>query len=150
MAVLDPIRDILDALCDCAQLHLGQEWSKIKYLEDIELNNNSSQNKVFGIRPLEAIEVEGVLKHVTLSQEFELVLVRSKLAKTPAGDSAFRELSYDNRRDALCIYKHAANTNLGNLALVVNGLTISEPEFLEDGKVVVQRATFNVIYRCKL
>lgn len=149
MSTVDPLREILDHLCDCAQTELGEDWSKIKYLEDIEKNNERTQNKVFGIRPLEANEVEGSTKFVTLDQTFELVLVRSKLTKT-LGDSDIRDVSYDSRRLGLCFYKKIARTHAGGLALVVNNLTISEPEFLENDKVVVQRISFNVKYRCQI
>jgi len=149
MAIADPIRDITDYICDCVQDELGTEWSKIKYLEDLDLNNNFNQNRVFGIRALEAIEVEGVHKFVTLDQQFELVMIRSKFTKA-SGDSEIVELSYDNRRDALCVYKKLARTSLNRRALLVDQLVISEPEFIESGKIVVQRITFTIKHRCEL
>ncbi len=150
MASIDPIRDIITKICDCTQMILGVEWKKVKYLEDLDLNGQMSQNKVFGIRALAASEVSGVTKFVTLSQTFELVLVRSKLTNA-TGDSAYLELSYDNRRDALCVYKELAYTRLGGAqVLLVSDLELLEPEYIEGGKVVVQRAQFNVTYRCEI
>lgn len=149
MATLDPISSIVEELCNCAQGVLGTDWKKIKYLEDLEKNHNLTQNRVFGIRALEASEVEGIMKYVTLDQTFELVMVRSKLSKAN-GDSDIRKLSYENRDQAFCVYKKIAQTHLGGLALIVNNLVISEPEFIEEDKVVVQRITFNIRHRCKI
>jgi len=150
MAIGDPLRDIIERICMCIEPILGADWKAIQYLEELEKNNALCQDKSYGIRALEATEVEGVTKFVTLDQTFELVLVRSKLTKS-TGDSDLLELSYDNRNAVLCAYKDLARTRIGGAnVLLVNSLTISEPEFIEDGKVVVQRAQFNVKYRCEI
>lgn len=148
MADTNPIRDILEATVVCTQNILGDQWKQIPYLEDLEKNNKLCKDRVFGIRPLEANELSGTNKFVTMAQTFELVLVRYK--QTLVGsDSETRQLIYDSQGDAFCVYKHLASTGVGT-SILVNDLTIAEPEFLDEGKLVVQRATFVIQYRCQL
>ena len=141
-------KDIRDAINTCLGTSLGADWTVIKYIGDVTKNTQLSQNKVYGTRGLGGGQVTGTTKHLTVTQEFEITLVRSKL-KTSIGDSELENLVLENQRDLLCCYKDLAASNIGvSYVLNVFDLVWAEPEFIEDGNVVVQRGSFSVTYRC--
>lgn len=148
--MIDIIRDIQSAIEVVAATELGSDYSKLPYVEAIENNSFRTNTERYGVRALAATEVPGVTKTVHLTQAFEVILTKSYF-QSMINDSEQVEKSLDNRANLLGIYKQLVNTRVGNAnVLNVTDLAVDEPEFLEEEKVVIQRATFNVTYRFSL
>ncbi len=149
--MIDLMRDIRDSVESEVATELGEGFSKLSYLEDIEKNSFRTQNNRYGVRALTATESEGVTKSVRLTQSFEVVLTKGYFQST-INDSKQIEKSLDSRENLLDIYKRLVNTKAGLPSVVLNvtNLTVNEPEYLEDEKVVVQRATMDITYRFSL
>ena len=67
-------------------------------------------------------------------------------------DSSQVDKSLDLRAELLGIYKRFINGKAGIPGTVLNvtDLILAEPEYLEDDKVVIQRASMNIQYRYSL
>ena len=148
---LDLMRDITNALKSEVSTVLGADYRELAYLEDVAKNSFRSSNDRYGVRALGGLQIPGVTKNVTLTQQFEIVLTKG-YTESNIDDEPQVTKSYDNRENLLDIYKELVNNRGGLPGTILNifDLAISEPEFLEDDKVAIQRATFNVTYRYSL
>jgi hypothetical protein len=147
----DVMRDIRDAMLSEIQAELGVSYKELAYLETIEQNNLRTNTDRFGVRALASSQVPGVTRFTTFTQSFEIVLTKG-YAASAIDDSERVEKAYDNRENLLAIYTRLVN-NKGGLPLVVLNifsLNISEPEYLLEDKVVIQRATMDITYRLSL
>jgi hypothetical protein len=147
----DVMRDIRDAMLTEIQAELGPSYKQLAYVEDVQKNSFRTSSERFGVRALLSSQVPGVTKFTTYTQSFEVVLTKGYTSSN-IDDSEQVEKSFDNRENLLAIYKRLVN-NKGGLPLVVLNIfnmVVSEPEFLLEDKVAVQRATFDVTYRLTL
>lgn len=145
------MRDIKNALEAEIQSELGASYKPLAYLEDVTKNSFRTSSERFGVRPLASSQVPGVTKHVQFIQSFEIVLSKS-YTESNIDDSEQIDKSLDNRENVLAIYKRIVN-NKGGLPLVILNvfdLSVADPEYLEEDKVAVQRATVNIQYRINL
>lgn len=142
------MRQIKDAMDVEIQAELGSEYKPFAYLENIQENSFRTSSERYGVRALGSGQVPGVTKYFTMTQAFEIVLSKS-YTQSAISDSEQVSKSYDNRENLLAIYKRLVNTKCGVPSLVMNvtELLVSEPEYLLEDKVAVQRATINVTYR---
>lgn len=149
--MIDTMRDIRDAMETEIQAELGATYKKLAYVQDVVKNNFRTQNNRYGVRALAATESDGVTKSVRLTQSFEVVLTKGYF-QSNVDDSEQIERALDNRENLLDIYKRLVNNKAGLPGTVLNitNLTVDEPEYLEDEKVVVQRATMDITYRFSL
>lgn len=147
----DAIREIANSMTTEIGLELGATYATLPYLEDIEKNNYRSNNNRYGVRALGAAEVPGVTKNVHLTQSFEVVLTKGYY-ESNLDDEKQRDTAYDNAQNMLLIYKRLVNTQAGIPGTVLNitKLLLSEPEYLVDEKVAVQRATMDITFRFSL
>ena len=120
----------------------------LSYTEDVAKNNLVQAGNRYAVRPLDATEVPGVTRFVTLDQTFEILLT-NQYFEDKISDAKKVTASLDCRAKLLDIYKDLVQTKAGSPSLVlqVRDLEIQSPEFLESEKVVVQRATVTVTYR---
>jgi hypothetical protein len=148
---IDSMRDIRDSMITEIAAELGVTYTTLPYLEDVEKNNFRSNDNRYGVRALISSEVAGVTKSVHFTQSFEVVLTKG-YQQSKIDDSEKVEKAYDNRENILCIYKRLVNTRAGIPGTVLNiqNLVVSEPEYLVDEKVAVQRATMDITYRFSL
>lgn len=149
--MIDSMREVRDAMVVEIAAELGAEYSALPYLEDVEKNNFLSNNNRYGVRALGALEVPGVTKNVHITQTFEVVLTKGYQVSN-LDDTEQRERAYDNQQNLLCIYKRLVNTRAGIPGTVLNitNLSVSEPEYLLEEKVAVQRATMDITFRFSL
>ena len=147
----DVIRDIKNALSSEIQAELGVNYKPMSYLEEVEKNSFRTSSERFGVRPLESSQVPGVTKFTQFIQTFEIVLSKSYY-ESSLDDSEKIEKSLDNRQNILAIYKRLVNSKGGLPSVVLNifDLSISAPEYLEQDKVAIQRATMNIQFRITL
>jgi hypothetical protein len=147
----DVMRNIRDALVSEIQAELGVNYKELAYLEDVTKNSFRTSSERFGVRPLASSEVSGVTKMPQFIQSFEIVISK-QYTESNLDDSEQVEKSLDNRELVLLLYKRLVN-NKGGLPLVILNifdLNIAEPEYLEEDKVAIQRATMNIQYRINL
>ena len=149
-----PITDIADittAIKGQIITELGVSYKELAYVEDVAKNSFRTSNNRYGVRALVAGQLPGVTKFVTLNQEFEIILTKGYI-QSSIDDTSQVTGSLDLRAELLSIYKRLINTKAGLPGTVLNitDLILSSPEYLEDDKVVIQRATMNIQYRYSL
>lgn len=149
--MIDSVRIIKEGIETISQAYLGASYKKLAYVNDVEKNNYNSNSNRFGVRALAGGEVPGVTKNVHLTQTFEIVL--SKVYRESSlDDTEQSEKALDNFNNVLSIYKDLVNTKCGVplTVLQVTNLQLSEPEYIVDSKVAIQRATMDITYRFSL
>lgn len=149
-----PITDIADITTAikvkvAAELPVG--YKELAFLEDIAKNSFRTSNNRYGVRALEASQLPGVTKNITLNQEFEVVLTKGYI-QSSIDDTSQVAASLDLRAECLSIYKSLVNTKAGLPGTVLNitDFILQEPQYLDDDKVVIQRASMNIQYRYSL
>lgn len=145
------IGDITTSMKAEIAAELGASYSELQFVEDVAKNSFRTNNNRYGVRALVASQLPGVTKHVTLNQEFEVVLTKG-YTQSSIDDSSQVTKSLDLRAELLGIYKRFINGKAGIPGTVLNvtDLILAEPEYLEDDKVVIQRASMNIQYRYSL
>lgn len=130
---------------------LGAGYGKLPYITDVEKNNYVTNSDRYGVRALTATQTDSVTKNVTNLQSFEIVLTKAYY-QSKLDDDAAQTATHELQDSILDIYKDLINTRAGVPATVLNltDLIIIEPEYIEESKVVVIRANFNILYRFSL
>ena len=148
---LDLMRDITTSLKAEVLSVLGSSYKELDYVEDVAKNSFRTSNDRYGVRALGGLQEPGVTKNVTITQQYEIVLTKG-YTESNLNDSPAVTKSYDNRENLLDIYKQIVNNRGGLPGTILNitDLIISEPEFLVNDKVAIQRATISVTYRYSL
>lgn len=148
---LDLMNDITTAMKSEIAAELGASYKELAYVENVQKNNFRTGNDRYGVRALQGAQVPGVTKNVTFIQEFEVILTKGYI-ESSVDDTLQVSKAYDNRENLLDIYKRLVNNRVGLPATVLNvfDLIIGEPEYLEQDKIVIQRATMNITYRFSL
>lgn len=147
----DIVRTIRNGLESEISAEAGVNYKKLDYLEDVSKNSLRTSSLRYGVRALDSEQLPGVTKYMTFQQSFEIVLSKS-YRESVLGDSPLFEASLDNDELMMRIYKRLINNKAGVPASVLNvtDLTLAQPEVLADEKVVVTRATVNILYRLTL
>lgn len=142
---------IKDALLSEIALELGVDYKQLAYVEDIAKNSFNTSNDRYGVRALHAGATPGVTKTVTMLQPFEVVLTKGYI-QSSIDDTEQVSKSYELREEAFDIFRNAVNNKiaLSSIVMYVSNLQVSEPEYLEDDKVVIIRFTMDILYRLNL
>jgi hypothetical protein len=150
--VVTAIADIIASLESELQVELPS-YVKLAYIEDVAKNTfrKTGTKDCYGIRALEADQLPGVTKTITLNQEFEVILTSGYTQSTISDASQISD-SLDLRANFLGLYKRYVNGKGGLPGTILNitDLILQDPEYLDDDKVVVQRAKMNIQYRYSL
>lgn len=149
--MIDHVRDIKESIETVIQSTLGVNYKKLAYVNDVEKNNYNTNSDRFGVRVLSGTEVPGVTKNVHITQAFEIVFSKA-YRESSLNDTEQSEKALDNFNNILTVYKELVNTKCGIPSLVLNvtNLVISEPEYLVDSKVAIQRTILTITYRFSL
>lgn len=145
------VQDIKDSLVTRIQAVLGANYKELSYTRDVSLNTLRQSQKRYGVRALGSTQVPGVTKHLTHIQTFEVVLTEGYV-DTGSNDGKQREkehLMFEHMHE---IHHDLINTRGGlpNTILNIQRLDITEPEVLEDEKVVVLKSSVEIEYRISL
>ena len=140
--------DLKDSILTEIQSELGSSYKELAYIENIDKNSFLTSNDRFGVRALTAIQQPGVTKYTTFSQSFEIVLTKGYI-QSSIDDTEQVNKSYELRASMLDIYQRLVNNKAGAPSLVMNifNLVIQDPEYLDEDKVVIIRATMDIFYR---
>lgn len=144
------VQDILTQTKALAATTFGATYQELRYVYDVAKNDIRSGRLAYGVRPLSAATSAGVTRVYTMDHVFELVMT----------DTAARTDSDENAEDALNVmyskaddlFKAMVNTKISLASTVLNVFnpSISEPEFIDDQKLIVLRMQFTVMYRSAL
>lgn len=145
---MNVVEQINDAITTEVSTTLGVNYAELNYLLDVEKNNFVSNAKKYGVRPLSASTTEGVTRFYTLDHAFQVILTHD-YAPHPANDQDQRDktfLLFDKLDDLMKnLFKNKAG--IPNIILNIDSVSIAEPEYFDEQKVLVLRADFNVKYR---
>jgi len=121
-------------------------YTQLDYEYDIESNHFKNKNKRYGFIPKNASRSEGTTRSSTFEHVFQLILTTDFNNKSDDTQqrAAVAEL-FEKTHD---MYKIFANNALG--ASLVEVVSISEPEVLDDKTVIVLRSDINIKYRYNL
>jgi hypothetical protein len=128
---------------------LGGTYSEIAYVNDIKKNSFKGNEKRYGVIAKDGDQIDGVNRHITIEQTFEVVLT-DNFMNTSMSDSAQQVTNATLQDLCVDIYKDLASTKCGANpnVLIVTDLSLNEPETLDS--IVVQRCSFNIKYRTAL
>ena len=114
-------------------------------------NNFKQSRSKYGVRPLTTFEINGVVKATTHQHSFEVVLTDGYV-NNGISDANIQSVVLQAFENMNSIYKRVEQVRAGAPTQVLNvtNLVISEPEILDVDKVVVLRATIDVLYRIEL
>ena len=131
------VRSVYDALKSQVSTTLGSEWTELKFIFDIEKNDQRDLAKGYAIEPLSAINNPSILKTYTLDQGFQITLTRSNAREI--NDTDLIEGILDDLYDeASEIFKAVLNTQLGipTIVMSVSNPNMDAPEFLASAAVL--------------
>ena len=144
------VRSIYDALVSEVSDELGTDWTQLQnFLENIEANTSRNIVKGFGVIPGQAIPTAGVVRFMTLDQQFSIVLT----------DKNTREINDTERVDALldrlydrgeAVLVRILNQQLGlaGTVLSVSTPSMADPIYLDS--YIVLNLSVVVKYRRQL
>jgi hypothetical protein len=141
------ISTIISAIKSQAATFLGSTYSELPYAYNIAQNSKAVAKKGYTVRPLATSEYEYTNRTVSFDQNFEFILNDIYLPST-SNDSAKRSAIIALYDKALSLYALMVSTRLGsNLVILVNNMSISEPEVLEESDYVTIRMVFSVKHK---
>ncbi len=126
-------------------------YTKLSYQLDISKNKFKGNSKGYAVIPSSATEVDSLLGSFTMDHTFNVTLTNSynNGAASQIGDTLKAQRITEINDDLLTAYKDLV-INKGSIdsnVLIINSLSIDEPEFLEDEKVISITFSFNVKYK---
>lgn len=144
--------DLRDSVRTRMAAVLGVDFSELTNVTEIEKNAFKGANKRYGVVANEISEVLGSTCHLTVDQNFEMVLTNGYFSNVKASDSDKRGKALELQDLMFDIYKDLKTTKSGSPSLVMQtyNLNIQEPEYLEENHVVAIRATLTIKYRSLL
>ena len=142
--------NLVEQIIEAAELEVKKEtaYSELKYVYDLEKNDDLKNSSRFGVRPLEAPQVAGLNKVYTVDQVFNVVLVTAYKNK-PQDDIDLRQSIKElyNKMDEVIKAFHLNKLGLNSIVLSINLSSINEPEIFEENKIVALSADFIIKYR---
>jgi hypothetical protein len=144
------VEQIISGVKTVAADQLGATYQEIPFVFEVEKNNVRTARLGYGVRPLEANFTTSVNKTYALDHRFELVL-SDTIARTDSNVQHLAAINtmYDKADE---IFKDLVQTKVGLPTLVLNVFdpSLSEPELLDENKIVILRMQFTVKYRSSL
>jgi hypothetical protein len=129
---------------------LGSDYQELQYIYELEKNTVRGARLAYGVRPLAADTAESVTRVYTLDHVFEVILTDT----FARGDNdSQRETALNTMYDKSDeIFKELVNhkINLASFVLNIFNPSLSDPEFLDDNKMIVLRMQYIVKYRSDL
>lgn len=123
-------------------------YDPLRYYFDLAKNDYAGNNSRYAVIPKEVEAQAGVIRSVTVNQDFQIVLTNG-YRNNPKSDTDLQAVVkdlYDKMDDVL---HDLFLTKLGSpsIVLLVTLNSIEEPEILEENKVIALRMNMNVRYR---
>ena len=128
---------------------LGSEWQYMRKVFDPTQNDLRGSEKAYGVLHGGATDTAGILKHYTVDQDFELLLMCSLANLSDDADIQVEINDIYDQIDELFKLFLASKLELPAIVLNVDTQSISQPEVLDNNAVLI-RAAINVKYRSLL
>lgn len=127
------------------------DYSELAYKRSIEKNNFRTTSKRYGVLPLAGTQLDGVTKHITFNMSFEITLT-DQYFETNIDDNKKDTAALELRQNWFKVYRDLVKSKAGlpSQVMQVSSASISEPEFLDDQKVVALRGTCDITFRINL
>lgn len=144
---METVKDILTESRSIASTVLGPTYQRLAFIYDVTKLHERQARLAFGFRPLGAVPVPSVTKSITQDQEFELILTDTfGRGVTDEQREAALDVMYD-KQDDIMAQMMLTKINLASVVISVTQPSISEPEFVDDNKLIVLRTQYIVKYR---
>ena len=128
----------------------GSSYQELRNIYDLSKNNIRDLRLGYALRPLGAIDVEGITKNYTMDHGFELILTDTT---TRNESDAQKELAFNTMFErGHEFFTALVNTKISLPSSVLNVFapTFFEPETLPESKGLVLRLQYTVKYRVAL
>lgn len=143
------VENIASALSKVMAQKLGAGFQLLKYVYEIEKNSKRSKERGYGVTPGDMETVDGMSRHYTVEQAFNLVIMDRYEDRND--ESRKKEAIFNLYERAEKIIE---NIYLGNLGVseVINmaSFAIAEPEILSEESAVVLRIEIRVQWRKRM
>ncbi len=142
------VEQINDGLTSLIATELGATYSELDFVFDITRNNLRNSVKRYGVMPAFAANSITITKNYSADHEFQVILVERYVNKdkTDSGQKAKLFEMYDSM-DTILKKIYLSKVGLPAIVLSVGDFILEAPEFIEEDKVAVLRATLTVKYR---
>jgi hypothetical protein len=145
------VKNIRENVTSRVQATLGSGFSKLSHASEVSLNKFGTASKRFAVSPENAFEVSGSTSLNTLDHRFIVTLTDGFANGTMSqvNDDLKMERIAELQDQALLIYKdlQTYKSLVSASVLIINGLSISAIEFLDEERVAVLKFEFNVRYK---
>lgn len=144
------VSQILTQIKAIIAAELGNTYTELPRIYDLSKSDLRRARLGYGVRPLDATPAETVVRAYTLDHGFEIILTDT-IARDDS--DAQRETVLNTMYDkADEIFKDLVNQkiNLATFVMNVSQPSLSEPEFIDENKLVILRMQFIVKYRSAL
>ena len=127
------------------------DYSKLDYEYIVASNSERSLEKRYGFIPTAASFVDGqALGFTTVDHAFLLTLTDTYINRDC--DEPLRDVLFNMYAEVQDVLKELQKSKLalptiGNRVLLIYGLSVDEPEIIEENSIVVLRAAFNFRYQ---
>jgi hypothetical protein len=126
-------------------------YTQAAYQIDITQNKFKGNQSLYAVHPDTASETEGLLGSFSMDHSFSITLTNSYNdgAKSQLGDTLKSSRITELNDDILTAYSDIVNNKsaIDSSILIINGLNISAPEFIDEEKVIAIRCNINVKYK---
>lgn len=142
------VEQINDGVTSEVASALGAGYSELSYLLDVQKNNFKTNTKRYGVRPLSGSTASGVTRQYTLDHSFQVILTHDYFSN-PSNDQDQRDKTFllFDKLDEIMKNLFINKAGLPSIILNIDSVSIAEPEYFDEEKVVVLRADFNIKYR---
>lgn len=141
------INTIVTGIKGLISTSLGSSYISLPYAYDIN-NNSKIVAKGYSVIPQGLSEVDGVSRSIYVDQTFQII-VNDKYLSSTTNDTAKQDLIMGLYNKMLDIYQSIVVNKAGapSIVLIVNNMSIGDPEILEDNDFVSLRMDINVKHR---
>lgn len=142
------VTDIVAGLKTNMATILGAGFSELSNVTNVEANSFKGANQRYNVLSKDISETPGVTCAITVNQQFDLIVTDSYRSAIK-NDSDKRTKTIALQELVFSIYEEVIKTKANTPAsvIIVDSLTVAEPEYLEEDHVVVITATVTIKYR---
>ena len=141
---------IIDSLRAEVATILGADYQRLSYVHDVSKNDTRGIIKGYGVRGLSGSELDDLIgKNISIEQTYEIILTNDLITNGSTDvhiDNEVKSLQ-DN---AQLIYEQIVYKKFNPNIILVSGLSLDEPEILEEDNGIVQRFSVTIRYRVQL
>jgi len=129
-------------------------YKKLSYQLDIAKNKFKGDRKGYAVTPLSSNETDSTLGVLTMDQTFSVTLTDSYNAgaQSQVNDEAKANVVVTLTDNILSLYKDISvnKKSIDSSVLLINDLSISEAEFIEEEKLAYVTCSFTVKYKLNI